>query len=101
MDTLKERERLASMTPNYKPKASVIMEDFRTGLCFPFHINHAARTNDIHYFNPKINDFHTHDFYEVVVIANDEKQAFYLTDEDKIFYSQQEIEVLEKILISQ
>lgn len=99
MDELTKREKLASMEPNYKPKATIIMEDNCTGLVFPFHINHALKS-DVNYYNPKINDFHAHDFNEIVVLANDDKKAFYLTEDDKEFYSKQELDVLNKILNS-
>ena len=77
-------------------KAEEIMESFMTGLVYPYHINHELRQSD-HYYNENYTEFHDHDFHSIVLTVFEEPKAFYLTDEDKEYYSKQELEVIEKI----
>ena len=51
------------------------------------------------YHNPSHkNDYHRHSFPEVLRIAYLEPKAFYLTEEDKKYYSTQEIDFINKII---
>ena len=81
---------------NRYDKAEEIMESCRTGLVFPFHIDHQLRESD-YYYNENYTEFHVHNFQSIVLRVWDDAKAFYLTDEDKQYYSKQEIEVIEKI----
>lgn len=81
---------------NRYDKAEVIMEECRTGLVFPFHINHALRESN-YYYNEGYTEFHAHDFHDIVLRVWDDPKAFYLTDEDKEYYSKQELEVIKAI----
>lgn len=80
---------------NYE-KAEQIMNEHETNLIYPFHINHELKSGK-RYYNEKYNDFHEHDFYTIITIVNDDKNAFYLTEEDKEYYSKQELNIIEKI----
>ena len=77
-------------------KAEEIMDDCRTGLIFPFHINHALRESN-YFYNEDYIEFHDHNFYDVVLSVWNDPKAFYLTEEDKEYYSKQELEVIEVI----
>lgn len=81
---------------NKYDKAERIMDDYRTGLIFPFHINHKLRQSE-YFYNKDYAEFHEHDFYSVILRVSEEPKAFYLTKEDKEYYSKQELEVIEKI----
>lgn len=67
-----------------------------TGLVFPYHINHGLRQST-RFYHKDYTCFHEHNFYDIVNVVNDEPKAFYLTDEDKEYYSKQELEVIETI----
>lgn len=75
-----------------------IEENIMFNLTFPFHIKHEKLLgND--YYNPDYPDsYHVHNFEDVVEKAYREPKAFYLTDDDKIYYSTQEIEFLNKVI---
>ena len=79
-----------------KKSADEIMEECRTGLIFPYHINHALRQSK-KFYNKKYIEFHEHSFDSIVFAVYDEPKAFYLTEEDKEYYSKQELEVIETI----
>lgn len=81
---------------NKYDKAEQIMENLRLGLMFPFHIDHDLRQSN-HFYNKNYTEFHEHDFYSVVLRVSEEPKAFYLTEEDKGYYSKQELEMIEKI----
>ena len=81
---------------NKYDKAEQIIDNLGMGLVFPFHINHELRQSE-YYYNKDYTEFHTHNFYSVVLRVSEEPKAFYLTDEDKQYYSKQELEVIEKI----
>jgi len=78
-------------------KANEILDLNRVNLIFPYHINHELRQSD-YFYNEKYDSFHAHDFYELVVRASEEPNAFYLTDEDKTYYSNQELTIIETII---
>lgn len=64
-------------------------------LFFPYHIYFDKLEGNLSY-NPSYSDeFHGHTFDEILKIAYLEPFAFYLTDEDKDYYSKQEIKFLE------
>ena len=77
-------------------KAEEIMEGCGAGLIFPFHIDHSLKESD-YFYNEDYTEFHEHNFDSLVLKVWNDPKAFYLTDEDKEYYSQQEIEVIEKI----
>ena len=81
---------------NRYDKAQAIMEGCRAGLIFPFHIEHSLRESD-YFYNENYTEFHTHEFQSVVVRVYEDQRAFYLTEEDKKYYSKQELEVIEQI----
>ena len=67
-------------------------------LIFPFHI-HLDKVKGTDYFNPNYPDsYHEHTFASVLSLAYREPEAFYLTDEDKTFYSTQEIAFIERVI---
>ncbi|WGT40414.1 hypothetical protein QH639_06480 [Lysinibacillus sp. 1 U-2021] len=75
---------------NYN-KTEQIMDNHRTGFLYPYHINHDLRQSDYY------TEFHEHDFQSIVLRISEEPKAFYLTEDDKKYYSTQELEVVEKI----
>lgn len=77
-------------------KAQEIMNGCRKGLLFPFHIEHSLRQSD-YFYNENYTDFHAHEFEEIVLRVYEDPRAFYLTEEDKEYYSKQELEVIEEI----
>lgn len=72
------------------------MEKCMTGLFFPYHINHKLRQSE-RFYHKDYTLFHEHNFADLVKVVYDEPKAFYLTDEDKEYYSKQELEVIETI----
>lgn len=75
-----------------------VEENTRYNLTFPFHIKHDELLgND--YYNPDYPDtYHSHSFESVLEKAYREPKAFYLTEEDKEYYSKQEITLIEKLI---
>jgi hypothetical protein len=73
-----------------------IMDNIRTSLYFPFHINHALRKSDS-YYNESCTGFHEHWYHDIVRDVVKEPDAFYLTEDDKTYYSNQELEIIEKL----
>lgn len=72
-------------------------ENVKYNLTYPYHITSDKLLGN-YYHNPEYpNSYHTHSFPEVLNIVYLEPYAFYLTDEDKKFYSFQEIEFIEKV----
>lgn len=69
-----------------KKSADEIMEECRTGLVFPYHINHDLRQSE-RFYHRDYAEFHEHSFNDIIYAVNDEPQAFYLTEEDKEYYS--------------
>lgn len=77
-------------------EAEEIMDNYKIGLVFPYHINHDLKVGH-HYYNENYTEFHVHDFYSIVLRVSEEPKAFYLTEEDKEYYSRQELDIIEKI----
>lgn len=75
-----------------------VEENIMFNLTFPYHIKHENLLgND--YYNPEYPDsYHCHCFESVVEKAYREPKAFYLTEEDKKYYSEQEITFLNKVI---
>ena len=73
-------------------------ENTMFNLTFPFHINHDKLLgND--YYNPEYPDtYHGHSFEEVLEKAYREPKAFYLSEEDKEYYSKQEMTFIDKVI---
>ena len=78
-----------------------VEENTKFNLTFPFHIKHDELLgND--YYNPDFPDtYHTHSFESLLEKAYREPKAFYLTDEDKKYYSEQEIILIEKLIVDE
>ena len=73
-------------------------ENVKFSLIYPYHI-HYDKLMDNMYHNPEHkNSHHTHSFAEVLRVAYLEAKAFYLTEEDKAYYSAQEIDFINKVL---
>lgn len=67
-------------------------------LVFPYHIDFDKLISEL-YHNPKYPDsYHMHTFEELLEVAYKEPKAFYLTEEDKVYYSRQELLFIEKII---
>lgn len=81
---------------NKYDKAEQIMDECMVGLVFPFHIEHPLRVSE-YYYNKDYTEFHEHDFESIVLRVSEEPEAFYLTEEDKEYYSKQELDAIEKI----
>ena len=76
-------------------------ENIRFSLIYPYHINHNNLLGNM-YHNPSHKEaYHGHSFPEIIRIAYRESKAFYLTDEDKKYYSAQEIEFIDKVIDSE
>lgn len=73
-------------------------ENVKSGLVYPYHVHQDKLLGNITH-NPDTPDgYHTHDYPGVVRIAYMEPKAFYLSDEDKKYYSQQEIDFIMKVV---
>ena len=72
-------------------------ENTRYSLVFPFHIDHSKLLGR-QFFSESEISFHQHTFEDVLKDAFMEPNAFYLTDEDKEFYSKQELTFIEKVI---
>lgn len=81
---------------NKYDKAELIMDEFMVGLVFPFHINHSLRVSE-YFYNADYAEFHEHDFQSIVLRVSEEPEAFYLTEEDRKYYSKQELDAIEQI----
>lgn len=73
-------------------------ENTKFNLIFPYHINHDKLLGN-EYYNPEHPDsYHCHNFGDLLHAAYMEAKAFYLTDEDKKYYSEQEIELINRVV---
>lgn len=77
-------------------------ENVKTSLIFPFHIKqeklHYEDGNNL-YFNPDYPDsYHEHSFENVLRVAYQQPYAFYLTKEDKKYYSEQERVLIDSVI---
>lgn len=73
-------------------------ENVKYNLTFPYHIKFEKLLGN-HFYNKDVDTvFHTHDFESVLKRAYEEPLAFYLTEEDKEFYSKQELIFIEKVI---
>ena len=72
-------------------------ENVRYNLTYPYHIDHSKLIGRKFYSETE-DCFHQHYFEDVLKDAYTEPNAFYLTDEDRMSYSAQEIEFIEKII---
>lgn len=72
-------------------------ENVKYNLIYPYHID-FEKYLDNEYHNEKYPDaYHKHSFEEILHVAYMEPYAFYLTEEDKKYYSEQEILFIEKV----
>lgn len=72
-------------------------ENCKFNLVYPFHIKSDALRGNLD-FNLSLGVFHRHDFPSLLKVAYLEPYAFYLTEDDKPFYSNQELIFVEKVL---
>lgn len=73
-------------------------ENIKQNLIYPFHIKHHKLLGNDFYNKDFHNTYHTHSFEEVLNKAYREPKAFYLTDEDKKYYSPQEIRFIKEVI---
>lgn len=73
-------------------------ENTKFSLLFPFHIHHERLIGNDFYNKEFPNTYHCHSFEEVLHKAYREPKAFYLTEEDKKYYSSQEITFIKKVI---
>lgn len=72
-------------------------ENVKYNLIYPYHIDFEKLTGHDNY-NPDYKDsYHCHTFEEVLHKAYLEPKAFYLTEDDAFYYSNQEIEFISKV----
>ena len=73
-------------------------ENTQLSLIYPFHIKHNKLLGNDFYNENYPNTYHSHSFEEVLQKAYREPKAFYLTKEDKKYYSLQEIDFINKVI---
>lgn len=73
-------------------------ENTKFSLSFPFHIQHDKLIGNDFYNKNFPDTYHCHSFEEVLHKAYREPKAFYLNDEDKKYYSTQEITFINKVI---
>lgn len=73
-------------------------ENIKTSLYFPYHISYDKLIGNNYYNKECPNSYHCHSFEEVIRQAYREPNAFYLTEEDKEYYSKQEINFINKVI---
>lgn len=73
-------------------------ENIKQNLIYPFHIKHDKLLGNDFYNKDFPNTYHTHSFEEVLNKAYREPKAFYLTEEDKKYYSAQEIRFIKEVI---
>lgn len=72
-------------------------ENTKFNLFFPFHLNPEKLIGNYEY-DPKYgNSLHCHYYSDVLHVAHIEPLAFYFTEEDRKYYSEQEALFIEKI----
>lgn len=76
---------------------SQMEENVRYNLIFPYHINFDELQGRYTYNKDCVDLFHTHNFEQLLRVVYNEPKAFYLTDDDKIYYSKQELEFIERV----
>ncbi len=73
-------------------------ENTKLNLIYPFHIKHHKLLGNDFYNENYPNSYHTHSFEEVLNKAYREPKAFYLTEDDKKYYSAQEIKFIKEVI---
>ena len=73
-------------------------ENIKSSLYFPYHINFDKLIGNGYYNKEYPDSYHSHSFEDVVRNAYKEPNAFYLTEEDKEYYSNQEINFINKVI---
>ena len=74
-------------------------ENVSFNLMFPYHVDFENLSGN-HYYNKDFPDsYHTHNFVDLLNVVYNEPMAFYLTEEDKVYYSQQELDFIERVKI--
>lgn len=72
-------------------------ENVKYNLTYPYHINFDKYLGNEYHNKDYPNSFHKHNFEDVLKVAYMEPYALYLTDEDKKYYSEQELEFIKKV----
>lgn len=73
-------------------------ENVSFSLLYPYHIQFDKLLGNLCFNSRYPDSYHKHDFESVLHDAYMEPKAFYLTDEDKKYYSEQEIEFINKVI---
>lgn len=73
-------------------------ENTKFNLVYPYHLREDKVLGNISYNKDYADSLHCHYFDDVLHAAYLEPYAFYLTDEDKKYYSAQEIEFIDKVI---
>ena len=73
-------------------------ENVKFNLIFPFHIDFEKLIGNSQYNKEYPDSFHCHTFEEVLRKAYLEPKAFYLTKDDAEYYSDQELECINKVV---
>jgi hypothetical protein len=73
-------------------------ENTKYNLIYPYHLDDSKLAGNLSYDKNYPNSLHCHYFEDVLHAAYLEPYAFYLTDDDKQFYSRQEIEFINKVI---
>ena len=73
-------------------------ENIKQNLIYPFHIKHDKLLGNDYYNENYPDTYHTHSFEEVLNKAYREPKAFYLSEEDKKYYSFQEIKFIKEVI---
>ena len=72
-------------------------ENVKYNLTFPYHIDFDKLLGNQYYNKDYGNAFHCHSFEYILMKVYHEPKAFYLTEDDKKYYSEQEIVFIEKV----
>lgn len=75
-----------------------VEENVCFNLTFPYHIKFEDLLGNDFYNKDYKDAFHCHSFEDVLLKAYREPKAFYLTEDDRKYYSEQEITFIEKII---
>lgn len=73
-------------------------ENVKFSLSFPYHIDFEKLVGNSYYNKEYPDSYHCHSFEEVLRKAYLEPKAFYLTEDDAFYYSNQELEFINKVV---
>lgn len=76
-------------------------DNVRTSLLYPYHMDcdKIVSIDGVKpHFNPECEVYHVHSFEDVLRQAYRQPKAFYLKDEDLLYYSDQEIDLIQAVV---